>query len=57
MTPENLKAARDIAERSMVLLKNEKQILPLKKSGTIAVIGPLGQQQGRYAGNMGIRRG
>jgi beta-glucosidase len=25
----------------MVLLKNDKQILPLKKSGTIAVIGPL----------------
>ncbi len=41
MTPENLKSALEIAERSMVLLKNEKQILPLKKSGTIAVIGPL----------------
>ncbi len=41
MTPENLKTAREIAERSMVLLKNDKQILPLKKSGTIAVIGPL----------------
>ncbi len=44
LTPENLKAAREIAARSMVLLKNEKQILPLKKSGTIAVIGPLGKQ-------------
>lgn len=42
MTPENLSTARDVATRSMVLLKNEKQILPLKKSGTIAVIGPLG---------------
>lgn len=41
MTPDNLKNAREIAERSMVLLKNDKQILPLKKSGTIAVIGPL----------------
>jgi beta-glucosidase len=41
MTPENLKAARAIAARSMVLLKNDKQILPLKKTGTIAVIGPL----------------
>jgi beta-glucosidase len=41
MTPENLKAAREIATRSMVLLKNDKQILPLKKAGTIAVIGPL----------------
>jgi len=41
MTPENLRSARQIAAGSMVLLKNDKQILPLKKSGTIAVIGPL----------------
>jgi beta-glucosidase len=41
MTSENLKSAREIAARSIVLLKNDKQILPLKKSGTIAVIGPL----------------
>jgi beta-glucosidase len=41
MTPDNLRVAMEIAERSMVLLKNDKQILPLKKSGTIAVIGPL----------------
>jgi beta-glucosidase len=38
---ENIKAARELAARSMVLLKNEKQLLPLKKSGTIALIGPL----------------
>jgi len=50
MTPENLKAARDIAERSMVLLKNDKQILPLKKSGTIAVIGPLANSKGDMLG-------
>jgi beta-glucosidase len=41
MTKENLQAAREIADRSIVLLKNDKRILPLKKSGTIAVIGPL----------------
>lgn len=41
MTPENRKAARDIAARSFVLLKNENQILPLSKSGqTVAFIGP-----------------
>jgi beta-glucosidase len=50
MTPENLKAAREIAERSMVLLKNDKQILPLKKSGTIAVIGPLANSKGDMLG-------
>jgi beta-glucosidase len=41
LTRDNLKVARQMAARSMVLLKNEKQLLPLKKSGTIAVIGPL----------------
>ncbi len=45
MTPENLETAKEIAARSMVLLKNDKQILPLKKSGTIAVIGPLGNSR------------
>jgi len=50
MTPENLKVAREIAERSMVLLKNDKQILPLKKSGTIAVIGPLANSKGDMLG-------
>jgi beta-glucosidase len=39
-TPENRKLAREIARRSMVLLKNDG-LLPLRKSiGTLAVIGP-----------------
>ncbi|MFT4760453.1 MAG: beta-glucosidase [Paraglaciecola sp.] len=39
---EHLVAARDIARKSIVLLKNDNNILPLKKAGqTIAVIGPL----------------
>ena len=50
MTPENLKTAREISERSIVLLKNSKQILPLKKSGTIAVIGPLANSKGDMLG-------
>jgi beta-glucosidase len=41
LTPEHLKTAREVAARSIVLLKNAKQILPLKRTGTIAVIGPL----------------
>jgi beta-glucosidase len=41
MTPENRKAAREIASHSFVLLKNENQILPLAKSGkTVAFVGP-----------------
>ena len=50
MTPENLKTAREIAERSIVLLKNDKQILPLKKSGTIAVVGPLANSKADMLG-------
>lgn len=38
-------AARDIARRSLVLLKNDNQTLPLAKQGTIAVVGPLADSQ------------
>ncbi len=33
--------AREAARKSMVLLENRNQTLPLEKSGTVAVIGPL----------------
>lgn len=51
MSPEHLQAAREIAQRSIVLLKNETQLLPLKKSGTIALIGPLANSQRDMIGN------
>ncbi|MEO1518411.1 MAG: beta-glucosidase BglX [Bacteroidota bacterium] len=39
---ENLEASRDMARKSIVLLKNEGGLLPLKKDlGSVAVIGPL----------------
>jgi beta-glucosidase len=57
LTPENLKTARDIASRSMVLLKNEKNILPLKKTGTIAVIGPLGNSKADMIGTWAFAGG
>ncbi|MCU1266931.1 MAG: glycoside hydrolase family 3 domain protein [Acidobacteria bacterium] len=42
LTAANRAAAREIAGRSMVLLKNEKETLPLNKNlRSIAVIGPL----------------
>jgi beta-glucosidase len=41
MQPAFIEEARDVARRSMVLLKNDQQTLPLKKSGSIAVVGPL----------------
>jgi len=41
-TSSHRSEARKIAAESFVLLKNEKELLPLAKKGTIAVIGPLG---------------
>ncbi|WP_319229603.1 beta-glucosidase BglX [Draconibacterium orientale] len=41
LTAEHRQVARQAAASSMVLLKNENQLLPLKKSGTVALIGPL----------------
>ncbi|WP_313383292.1 beta-glucosidase BglX [Pantoea sp.] len=37
--------ARDVARKSMVLLKNRLNTLPLKRAGTIALIGPLADSQ------------
>src|ERR1044071_2773475 len=42
LRPESIRLAREIAGRSMVLLKNDRETLPLNKSiGSIAVIGPI----------------
>jgi len=42
LRPDSLRLARDAAARSMVLLKNERGVLPLEKNvKSIAVIGPL----------------
>ncbi|WP_417942697.1 beta-glucosidase BglX [Flavobacterium sp. RS13.1] len=50
--PENRKAALDIAKKSIVLLKNENETLPLSKNlKTIAFIGPMVKE---YKANMGF---
>lgn len=47
----HIEAARDFARRSMVLLKNENGLLPLKKDiRTLAVIGPLADEQDALLG-------
>jgi beta-glucosidase len=51
LTPENRKVARDLAEQSFVLLKNEDHLLPLKKSGVVALIGPLADNQTNLLGS------
>ena len=50
-TQENRKVARDVAAETFVLLKNEGNILPLKKEGKIALIGPLADTRNNIAGN------
>jgi len=50
LTEANRLAAREVAEHSFVLLKNKGQILPLKKSGTIALIGPLANNHSEMLG-------
>ncbi len=37
--------AREVARKSLVLLKNDRQTLPLRRQGTIAVVGPLAKSQ------------
>lgn len=44
-TSENRQMARNIASESMVLLKNENQVLPLKPEQKVALIGPYGDSQ------------
>ncbi|MGI8950216.1 MAG: beta-glucosidase BglX [Chitinophagaceae bacterium] len=54
LSDSNRKSAREIAEHSFVLLKNDNQILPLKKSGTIALIGPLADSKRNMLGTWSV---
>jgi len=47
-------AAREFASRSFVLLKNNAQTLPLKKSGSIALIGPLANDKNNMLGTWAV---
>ncbi len=54
--PEHRELARVAAQRSMVLLRNENQLLPLKKNiSSIAVIGPLADSQSDIEGSWTVR--
>jgi len=51
-TPANLEVSRKLAQESIVLLRNEKNLLPLdKNTKTIAVIGPLANDRADQLGS------
>ncbi|WP_285059930.1 beta-glucosidase BglX [Pedobacter ginsengisoli] len=54
LKPEHLKYAREVAGQSFVLLKNENQTLPLKKAGTVALIGPLANTGANMPGTWSV---
>jgi beta-glucosidase len=53
-TQSNRNEARKIASQSLVLLKNTNNSLPLKKSGTIALIGPLADAKENMSGTWSV---
>jgi beta-glucosidase len=54
LKPEHLQFAREVAAESFVLLKNENNLLPLKKSGTVALIGPLADTRANMPGTWSV---
>ncbi len=53
-TAANRAEARSTAAQSFVLLKNKGNILPIKKSGTIALIGPLADAKENMTGTWSV---
>ena len=53
-TDANRKASREIAADCFVLLKNQNNVLPLKKAGTIALIGPLADAKENMPGTWSV---
>jgi beta-glucosidase len=54
LSSENRLLAKEIATKSFVLLKNNAQLLPLKKSGTLALIGPLANNKSNMLGTWAV---
>lgn len=53
-TPQHRDIARRIAAESFVLLKNEDNVLPLRRSGHIALVGPLADAQLNMTGTWSV---
>ena len=54
MSADKRSWSREFGKRSTVLLKNSGQLLPLKKSGTIALIGPLANNKSNMLGTWAV---
>ncbi len=54
LNAEKRQATREAGVRSMVLLKNDRNVLPLKKGGTIALIGPLANNTSNMLGTWAV---
>jgi beta-glucosidase len=55
--PEHRKLARVAAQRTMVLLRNQNSLLPLKKTlASVAVIGPLADSEKEIQGSWGVEK-
>jgi beta-glucosidase len=54
LSADKRQAAREFGTKSAVLLKNSNQTLPLKKSGTIALVGPLANNKSNMLGTWAV---
>ncbi len=54
LTAANRAKAKEFATKSYVLLKNNNQALPLKKSGSIALVGPLADDKRNMLGTWAV---
>ncbi len=51
LSPEHRKAAREVARKSIVLLKNDNNALPLQRNQKILLVGPLADNKSELIGN------
>jgi beta-glucosidase len=54
LTADTRRQSREIATHSFVLLKNDQGALPLKKAGTIALVGPLANDRRNMLGTWAV---